>query len=65
MLDEEANRNNVYPFDDRGAARLSVPKPSVGGSDPNRTKCTYFAGGSRLAETAHRKRKIARTASAL
>ena len=52
IFDQEARSNHVYPFDDRGAARLSVPKPSPGGSDPNRTKFTYFAGASRLAETA-------------
>ena len=52
IFDQEAERNNVYPFDDRGAARLSVPKPSAGGSDPKRTRFTYYAGVSRLAETA-------------
>jgi arylsulfatase A-like enzyme len=52
IFDQEAKRNNVYPFDDRGSGRLSVPKPSPGGSDPNRTKFTYYAGVSRLAETA-------------
>lgn len=52
LFDEEAKRNNVYPFDDRGAARLAIPKPSPGGSDPKRTKFTYYAGVSRLAETA-------------
>jgi len=52
LFDQEAKRNNVYPFDDRGAGRLSVPKPSPGGSDPTRTKFTYYAGVSRLAETA-------------
>jgi arylsulfatase len=51
-FDQEARRNHVYPFDDRGAARLAVAKPSPGGSDPNRTRFTYFAGVSRLAETA-------------
>ena len=52
LFDEEAKKNNVYPFDDRGSARLAVPKPSPGGSDPNRTKFTYYAGTTRLAETA-------------
>jgi arylsulfatase A-like enzyme len=52
LFDEEAAKNHVYPLDDRGAARLTVPKPSPGGSDPNRTKFTYFAGASRLPETA-------------
>ena len=44
LFDEEAKTNNVYPFDDRGAARVAVPKPPPGGSDPNRTKFTYYAG---------------------
>jgi arylsulfatase len=52
LFDQEARKNNVYPFDDRGAARIAVPKPSPGGSDPNRTKFTYFAGVTRLPETA-------------
>jgi arylsulfatase A-like enzyme len=52
IFDEEAKKNNVYPFDDRGAGRLSVPKPSPGGSDPKRTKFTYYANASRLPETA-------------
>ena len=52
LFDEEAKKNNVYPFDDRGSARLAVPKPSPGGADPHRTHFTYFAGASRLAETA-------------
>jgi arylsulfatase A-like enzyme len=52
LFDQEAKRNHVYPLDDRGAARISVPKPPPGGSDPNRTKFTYFEGASRLPENA-------------
>lgn len=52
LFDQEAKRNNVYPLDDRGAGRLAEPKPSPGGADPNRTKFTYYAGASRLPETA-------------
>ena len=52
LFDEEAKKNNVYPFDDRGSARVAVPKPPPGGSDPNRTQFTYYAGVSRLPETA-------------
>jgi arylsulfatase len=52
LFDQEAKRNQVYPFDDRGAGRLALPKPSPGGADPNRTKFTYYPGTSRLAETA-------------
>jgi arylsulfatase len=52
LFDEEADKNHVYPFDDRGSARLAAPKPSPGGSDPDRTKFTYYAGATRLAEAA-------------
>ncbi|WP_165190100.1 arylsulfatase [Caulobacter soli] len=52
VFDEEARKNGVYPFDDRGSGRLATPKPSPGGADPNRTHFTYYAGASRLAETA-------------
>lgn len=52
IFDEEAVKNNIYPFDDRGSARIAVPKPSPGGSDPKRTKFTYYANASRLPETA-------------
>jgi arylsulfatase len=52
LFDEEAKKNNVYPLDDRGTGRIYEAKPSPGGSDPNRTHFTYFAGTTRLAETA-------------
>ena len=52
IFDEEAEKNHVYPFDDRGAARIPEPRPSPGGGDPNRRKFTYYAGVSRLPETA-------------
>ncbi len=52
IFDEECEKNHVYPFDDRGIGRAFVPKPSPGGSDPKRTKFTYYGGASRLAETA-------------
>ena len=52
LFDEEAEKNHVYPLDDRGTGRIYVPKPSPGGSDPKRTKFTYYAGAVRLAETA-------------
>jgi len=50
LFDKEAERNHVYPLDDRGAGRLATPKPTP--SDPNRKAFTFFAGASRLAETA-------------
>ena len=52
LFDEEAEKNHVYPLDDRGTGRIYVPKPSPGGSDPKRTKFTYYSGAVRLAETA-------------
>ena len=52
IFNQEAKKNNVYPFDDRGAARIAVPKPPPGGADPNRTKFSYYAGVTRLPETA-------------
>ncbi len=42
----------VYPFDDRGVARLAAPKPPPGGADPGRRQFTYYPGAIRLAETA-------------
>jgi arylsulfatase len=52
LFDEEAEKNHVYPLDDRGTGRIYIPKPSPGGSDPKRTKFTYYSGAVRLAETA-------------
>ena len=52
IFDEEAEKNHVYPFDDRGSGRIPEPRPSPGGGDPNRRKFTYYAGVSRLPETA-------------
>lgn len=49
---EQANKPNRYPFDDRGVGRVLLPKPSAGGSDPKRTHFTYYAGSTRLPETA-------------
>jgi arylsulfatase len=52
IFDEECKKYNVYPFDDRGSARLTVPKPPPGGADPKRRTFTYYPGAVRLAETA-------------
>jgi arylsulfatase len=52
IFDEECKTYGVYPFDDRGSARLAVPKPPPGGADPNRKHFTYYPGAVRLAETA-------------
>ena len=47
-----AERYAIYPLDDRGAARLAVPKPPPPGSDPSATSFTLYAGATRLPETA-------------
>lgn len=52
IFDAECKKYGVYPFDDRGSARLSVPKPPPGGADPKRRHFTYYSGAVRLAETA-------------
>ncbi len=52
IFDEECERYGVYPFDDRGAARLATPKPPPGGADPARRHFTYYPGAVRLPETA-------------
>lgn len=46
---EEAEKNHVYPLDDRGAGRLVVPKPSPLG---DRKKFTFYEGATRIPETA-------------
>ena len=51
-FDEAAERYEVYPLDDRGAGRLAVQKPPPPGSDSNATSFTYYAGATRLPETA-------------
>jgi arylsulfatase len=52
LFDEEAEKFGVYPFDDRGSARISEPKPPPGGADPNRRHLVYYPGAIRLPETA-------------
>ncbi|TWT35121.1 Arylsulfatase [Posidoniimonas corsicana] len=47
-----AEEHDVYPFDDRGAGRLAIPKPPVPGWDPDSSTYTYFAGATRIAEPA-------------
>src|SRR5262245_3661371 len=52
LFDQECKKYGVYPLDDRGAARLGIPKPPPGGADPKRRRFTYYPGAVRLAETA-------------
>lgn len=47
MWEEEAQKYHVYPLDDRGAARLTVPKPSL---ITGRTSFTYYEGATRIPE---------------
>ena len=49
---EVAEQRNVYPLDDRGSARLAIPKPPVPGADEDASTYTYFAGATRIAEPA-------------
>lgn len=52
IFDQECERHGVYPLDDRGAARIAVPKPPPGGADPDRRHFIYYPGAVRLPETA-------------
>lgn len=51
-FDEAAEQYHVYPLDDRGAGRLLTPKPSPPGANTKATSYTFYAGATRLAETA-------------
>jgi arylsulfatase len=51
-FDAAAEEFHVLPLDDRGAARLAVPKPLPPGAEPGTTNFTYFAGAVRIAEPA-------------
>jgi len=51
-FDEAAEKHDVYPFDDRGSARLAIPKPPVPGAALGSNTFTYYAGATRIAEPA-------------
>ena len=51
-FDEAAKKYNIYPFDDRGSARLAIQKPPVPGADTSSQTYTYAAGAVRIAEPA-------------
>ncbi len=52
LFDAAAQQHDIYPLDDRGAARIAIPKPPVPGADPGSSTYTYFAGATRIAEPA-------------
>ena len=45
-------RYDVLPLDDRGSARIAIPKPPVPGANEDTTSYTYFAGATRIPEPA-------------
>lgn len=49
---EAAEKYHIYPFDDRGSARLAIAKPPVPGASPDSKTFTYFEGAVRIAEPA-------------
>ncbi|MBP1838615.1 arylsulfatase [Formosa algae] len=49
MWEVEAEKYHVFPLDDRGSARLAVPKPSPLG---DRKSFTFYEGATRIPETA-------------
>ncbi len=51
-FDQAAAKYHVYPLDDRGSARLALPKPPVPGSSPDSRTFTYSSGATRIAEPA-------------
>ncbi|MFG0289159.1 MAG: arylsulfatase [Rhodopirellula sp. JB044] len=51
-FDRAADEYHVHPLDDRGAARLAIPKPSVPGAVKNSKRFVYHSGAIRIAEPA-------------
>ncbi len=51
-FDEAAEEFHVYPLDDRGSARLSIPKPLPPGAVEDMKTFTYYAGAIRISEGA-------------
>ncbi len=52
MLDDAFEKYGVLPLDDRGAARLSIPKPPVPGTVAGNKTYSYAAGAIRIPEPA-------------
>ncbi|MFW1533308.1 arylsulfatase [Vibrio parahaemolyticus] len=51
LFEQDAEKYHVYPFDDRGAGRLAIAKPTPPGFDPKSTHYVYHEGATRLPET--------------
>lgn len=51
-FDKAAKTYHVLPLDDRGSARIVVPKPTVPGSAEGAKIYTYFSGATRIPEPA-------------
>ncbi|WP_044300883.1 arylsulfatase [Rhodopirellula sallentina] len=51
-FDQAATEFHIHPLDDRGAARLAIPKPAVPGATPDTKRFTYHVGAIRIAEPA-------------
>jgi len=51
-FDAAARKYDVYPLDDRGSARLTVPKPLPPGGQAGTKTYTYYEGAVRIPETA-------------
>ncbi|MCT4371308.1 sulfatase-like hydrolase/transferase [Yangia mangrovi] len=52
MLDDAFEKYGVLPLDDRGAGRLSIPKPPVPGTVKGNKTFSYSAGAIRIPEPA-------------
>jgi arylsulfatase A-like enzyme len=51
-FDAAAETYHIYPFDDRGALRIAIPKPPVPGANTGSSVYTYAPGATRIPETA-------------
>lgn len=51
-FDQAVQTYKIQPLDDRGSARISVPKPSVPGATEGGKVYTYFTGATRISEPA-------------
>jgi arylsulfatase len=47
-----ADRYGILPLDDRGSARIAIPKPPVPGANEDASTYTYYPGATRIPEPA-------------